>query len=68
VIGRGSVFPPLRPVSSWDGLRTIYKCDTCGAVVNADHTPGGAECDSIVLLKYSERLRKASDPFVGVCS
>jgi hypothetical protein len=47
----------LKPMLAPDGLRTIYRCPSCGCSVNVDHVIEGAECDMLAL----ERERKWSE-------
>lgn len=41
---RAGQFPPLRAVASWDGRRTLYRCDVCDRPVASSHIPGGPQC------------------------
>lgn len=45
---RMGTYPPLRAVASWDGKRTLHRCDVCGCGVSADHQPGGEDCAELI--------------------
>lgn len=47
---------PLRPVPSWDGRHTLYRCDECGCSVKSTHRPGGIDCRELARERVAKRF------------